>query len=113
KCTKYLTDVMNDEEITHIISNYHCGKTNHRGIDETETRIKQNYYWPKLRKSIQTFINSCEICQITKYDRKPLTPKLNITPTATKPFQILHIDSITLEQAKFLTIVDSFSKYAQ
>ena len=36
-----------------------------------------------------------------------------MTPTATRPFQIVHVDSITLENVKFLTIIDSFSKYAQ
>lgn len=38
---------------------------------------------------------------------------MNVTPTATKPFEIVHMDTYTLEQSKFLTILDSFSKYAQ
>lgn len=113
KCTKKLTDVVDEDEVIDIINAQHEGKTNHRGIDETEKRIKENYYWPNQRKSIQNYINNCEICQITKYDRKPLKLKYNITPTAVRPFQIIHIDSITLENVKFLTIIDSFSKYAQ
>lgn len=36
-----------------------------------------------------------------------------LSPTATKPFEISHMDTYTLEQSKFLTILDSFSKYAQ
>nr|CAH7733080.1 unnamed protein product [Callosobruchus chinensis] len=113
KCTKKLIDVTDQDEIINIIKNYHLGKTNHRGLDETEKRIKPIYYWPNLRRSIQTYINNCEICLISKYDRNPLKPQFNITPTATKPFQILYIDSISLEGSKILTIVDSFSKYAQ
>nr|CAH7755026.1 unnamed protein product [Callosobruchus chinensis] len=113
RCTKKLIDVTDQDEILDVIKNYHEGKTNHRGLDETENRIKNTYYWPNLRSSIQTYINQCEICQVTKYDRKPLKLELNITPTAVKPFQILYIDSITLENAKFLTIIDQFSKYAQ
>mgnify|MGYP002775336074 CR=1 FL=1 len=58
-------------------------------------------------------INNCEICQLTKYDRRPLKLQYNLTPTATRPFQLLHMDSITLENCKFLPIIDSFSKYAQ
>lgn len=38
---------------------------------------------------------------------------MNLTPTASKPFEIVHLDTFTLEQSKFLTIIDSFSKYAQ
>lgn len=113
RCTSKLIDVTEEDEMLQTISNYHESKANHRGIDETETRIKNIYYWPNLRKSIQNYINNCEICQLAKYDRKPLKLKFNITPTAVRPFQIVHIDTISLEKTKFLTIVDSFSKYAQ
>lgn len=112
KCTKKLIDV-DLSDIKEIIKNYHESKTNHRGLDETESRIKNTYYWPNQRKSIQTYINECEICLLTKYDRNPIKTTFNLTPTATKPFQIIHMDSITLEGTKFLTLVDSFSKYGQ
>lgn len=113
KCTTKLVDVCEEDEIVQTIKSYHESKTNHRGLDETHAKIKNLYYWPNQRRSIQTYINNCEICQITKYDRKPLNLKLNITPTAIKPFQILHIDTVSLDKTKFLTIIDSFSKYAQ
>lgn len=96
-----------------IIKNYHEGKENHRGIDETEQNIKNRYYWPNIKSSVQTYINDCEICQQSKYERHPVRMKLNVTPTASKPFEIIHLDTFTLEQTKFLTIIDSFSKYAQ
>lgn len=113
KCTKKLIDVTNNDDLKEIIQNYHESKSNHRGIDETYNRIKEKYYWPFMKNSIQTFINDCEICQQSKYERHPIKIQMNITPTATKPFQILHMDTFTLEQNKFLTIIDSFSKYAQ
>lgn len=113
KNTKKLIDVVDEEEIIEIIDRYHTGKTNHRGIDETEERIKNVYYWPNLRKYVQDFINKCEICKITKYDRNPLKIKLNITPNPNKPFEIIHIDTITFERTKFLTLIDTFSRYAQ
>lgn len=113
KCTSKLLDVTDDDEIIQTIKNHHEGKTNHRGIDETIRRIKERWYWPNQQKSIQTYVNECEVCQKTKYDRHPLRLHYNITPTATKPFEIIHIDSVTLENCKFLTIIDSFSKYAQ
>ena len=113
---RYLTkllDVTDKQDIPEIIQNYHESKTNHRGIDETEQKIKSKYYWPNLKSSIQTYINDCEICQISKYERTPVKIKMNITPTPTRPFEILHLDTYTLENTKFLTIIDSFSKYAQ
>lgn len=113
KCTKLLTDIEDKDEQINTINNYHMGKTNHRGIEETYLRLKRQYFWPKMQQSIQETINECDICRLTKYDRHPLKLKLNITPTGSKPFEIIHIDSLALEKQKFLTIVDSFSKYAQ
>nr|CAH7729195.1 unnamed protein product [Callosobruchus chinensis] len=47
------------------------------------------------------------------YERHPVNAKMNITPTAIKPFEIIHMDAYTFEQSKFLIIIHSFSKYAQ
>lgn len=113
RCLTKLLDVTNKDDIFEIIKNYHESKSNHRGIEETEQKIKTKYYWPNLKNSIQTYINDCEICQISKYERNPVKIKMNVTPTATRPFEIIHLDTYTLEQTKFLTIIDSFSKYAQ
>lgn len=76
-------------------------------------KSKKSFYWPKIDKYVQLFVNDCEICQITKYDRRPLKLLYNITSTPTKPFEIVHVDTISLEKTKFLTLVDAFSKYAQ
>lgn len=113
KCTSKLVDVVDDSEKNEIIENYHLGKTNHRGITETTWKIKNIYYWPNLIQTITDYINKCEVCLKVKYERKPLNLKLNITPTPAKPFQTIHIDSITLDSTKFLTLIDSFSKFAQ
>lgn len=113
RCTIKLIDVVTKNDIQDVIKNYHEGKSNHRGIDETEQKIKSKYYWPNLKSSIQSYINDCEICQLSKYERNPVKIPINITPTPTKPFQIVHLDTYTYEKTKFLTIIDSFSKYAQ
>ncbi|KXZ75701.1 Pro-Pol polyprotein-like Protein [Tribolium castaneum] len=113
KHLKILEDVESHEEQIAIIQNYHYGKSNHRGINETLQKISSRYYWPNMQKAIQNFINKCEICKAVKYDRKPLKLKFNLTPTPTKPFEIVHIDVLKYQSHKFLTIIDAFSKYAQ
>lgn len=113
QCENLLTDVDKIDEQISIITNYHLGKTNHRGISETYMKLKRQYYWPKMQLDITKYINNCETCQTNKYERNPFQLNNNLTKTAKFPFDIVHIDTITLKNEKYLTIVDSFSKFAQ
>lgn len=113
QCENLLVDVENLDEQLDIISNYHLGKTNHRGISETYAKLKRQYYWPKMHFDIQKYINNCEICQLNKYERNPFRINDNLTVTAKFPFDIIHMDTLTLKNEKYLTIIDSFSKFAQ
>lgn len=113
RCLKKLIDVTDKNDIKEIIQNYHESKSNHRGIEETIKRLRERYYWPELKQSVQTYINDCEICIRSKYERTPVKIPMNVTPTASRPFEIIHLDTYTFEKNKFLTIIDSFSKYAQ
>lgn len=110
---KLLPDVIKPEKQMEIIREYHLGTTNHRGINETHWHLKKLYYWPNMRESIQKFINNCELCVKTKYDRNPIKVQYNVTPTPSRPLETLHADTVTLEKSKFLTIIDPFSKFAQ
>lgn len=83
----------------------HEGKTNHRGIVETETRLRNTYYRPTLEKDVSDNINLCQICQTTKYDRNPPNQKLEMTSTTMKPFERVHID---IFQAKSVSFTKSF-----
>lgn len=96
-----------------IIRKYHDGKTNHRGINETYLSLSKTYYWPKLKEAITKFINECAVCGRAKYDRNPIRQEYQIVPPPTKPFEIIHADVLTIEHEKYLTLIDSFSKYAQ
>ncbi|KAL1123468.1 hypothetical protein AAG570_002548 [Ranatra chinensis] len=106
-------DIEDKNDQTNVIKDYHEGKTNHRGMTETLAKLSKIYYWPNQQKSVQNYINTCDICKQVKYDRKPLKLKFNITPTPSKPFEIIHMDVLKYEHAKLLTVVDAFTKYAQ
>lgn len=96
-----------------IVKKYHEGKTNHRGINETLLSLSQRYFWPKMRDTITKFISTCNTCNAAKYDRNPPRPEFNIVPPPSRPFEVAHADVLTIEQEKYLTLIDSFSKYAQ
>lgn len=76
------------EEQLSLIRNHHLRKTNHRG-------------------TIQNYINTCEICQRTKYSRKTPYISLVLTETPSRPFEDPDIFYYNL------TIVDIFPKFAQ
>lgn len=96
-----------------IINKYHDGKTNHRGINECYLALSRTYYWPKMKEQVTKFINECTICGQAKYDRNPIKQQFKVVPPASKPFELVHLDLLTIQSEKYLTIVDSFSKYAQ
>lgn len=113
RCLKKVNTVSDKEEQIVLMKHHHEGKTNHRGINETLEYLKTNYYWKNMKNTISNFINSCEICQRSKYARhKPYVPQM-VTETPAKPFQIIHIDIFTFDKQMYLTIVDAFSKFAQ
>lgn len=96
-----------------IIKKYHEGKTNHRGVNETYLALSQRYFWPQLKDSINRFINECTVCGCAKYDRNPIRQEFQVVPPPAKPFKLMHADVLTIEQEKYFTIIDSFTKYAQ
>lgn len=104
-----LEDVRMEDEQDEIIRRVH--HYGHRGIKENRNQILQTHFFPQLDRKIKIFINSCDICKKAKYDRKP--PKLIRKSTfGEKPFDRVHIDIFFLKGHKWLTIVDSFSKFS-
>lgn len=112
-CTKLINTIKDKDERLLLIKNHHEGKSNHRGIEETYQKLKNNYYWKNQKPDITSYINDCEICKRTKYARqKPYVP-LVMTETPSKPFQVLHIDLFVFQNQTFLTVFDKFSKLGQ
>ena len=113
RCTIRLITVKDKEDQMQIIQTYHEGKTNHRGIDVTIDHIKRKYFWKNMKQDISDFIKACETCNLAKYDRHPSKPALQLTETPDRPFRKLFMDTFTLNNSKFLTIIDAFTRLGQ
>ena len=110
-CTILCKDILTPENQKELVNKYH-DKT-HNGINETYKQLKNKYFWPNMMNTITEMINSCEVCLQSKYERHPYNPKLQGPLLAKRPFDIVHIDTFTFQNSKFLTIIDLFSRYAQ
>ncbi|KAF2897929.1 hypothetical protein ILUMI_08244 [Ignelater luminosus] len=109
--TQLLDDISQENDQYDLIKIYHEGKTNHRGIDVTYKTLSAKYYFPKMHEMINRYINNCETCQKSKYERHPPNLLISLTDTPTKPFEIIHMDILTLNRFDFLTLIDKFSKF--
>lgn len=108
-----LEDVVDTKEQRKIIHYHHQGKQVHRGFNQTIASIRRLYFWPLLDNDVKNFINECVPCQSAKYERNPVKIKYQLTPTPSKPLQKLHIDIYFIDNCKFLTLIDPFSKLGQ
>lgn len=113
KCNSRRIDVFDKNERNTLIKHHHEISTVHRGINEVERDLRNLYYWPTLRIDTANYINKCKICLQAKYERNPIKPKLEVTQTPKYPFEIIHMDTLTINNEKFLIIIDVFSKYGQ
>lgn len=88
----------------------------HLGVDKTLSKIKENFYFPKMRDFVTKYINRCVNCMFYKTKKKG---ELYWHPLdkGSKPFQSIHLDHVgpfvlTERDNKYiLTVVDGFSKY--
>ena len=110
RCLRRAEIIKTEDRKIELISEYHHGITNHRGIEETVKHLQYKYWWPKMKNAVTKFIKACDVCNKSKYNRNPEVPPLPITKTCDAPFEKIFIDVFTVAKDKYLTIVDTFSR---
>lgn len=104
-------DICNEENKFAIIKEEH--RRAHRNHLENKKQILENYYFPHMTSLIKKYTQSCNSCNINKYDRHPSHVQLQKTPIPNHPAEILHVDIMEMKKEKFLSVVDKFSKFAK
>lgn len=108
---KEVADISSENNQFEIIQKEHHRA--HRNAKENREQILDKYYFPKMYALIRKFIQNCDVCKRNKYDRNPSKPMLQRTPTPTMPCEILHMDIMEIENHKFISVIDKFSKFAK
>ena len=84
--TKYRTEIL---ELAHSLP-----MSGHLGVNKTQDRIIQHFYWPKLR-SVAEFVKTCHVCQMVgKPNQNEKPAALKPVPAFDEPFSRVIIDFV-------------------
>lgn len=96
---------------------YHDSKIGgHQGSTKTYQRIKRMYTWPNMKREIENYVKSCNLCQLNKSGKSTKMQMMIVTP-ASYPFEKIYLDIVgplpISEQGNkyILTIMDDLSRY--
>jgi len=102
----------------HIMQALHdSGIGGHSGFNATYQRIKHLFAWPKLKDTVKTYVQSCDVCQQAKVEHVRSPGLLQPLPVPTESWSIVSLDFIeglpkSHNKSVILVVIDKFSKYA-
>lgn len=103
-------DITNEERQLEEIKNIH--NFAHRNSKENSLQFIKKFYFPAMRRTIESYVKNCEICKTEKYDRKPQEFIPIKTPIPRYPGEIVHIDIFVYHSnLLYLSSIDKFSKF--
>lgn len=67
----------------------------HFGVRKTYSRLLQHFYWPRIKRDVARFVQSCHVCQIAGKSNAVIKPApLQPIVSVGMPFEHLIIDSV-------------------
>lgn len=88
----------------------------HFAFDKTLEKVKETYWFPKLRRFTKKYVESCLECAYSKSSSKK-RPPLHPIPKDDTPFGTLHIDHVgpfvrsSKGNTHLLVIIDAYTKF--
>ncbi|GBG80928.1 hypothetical protein CBR_g31484 [Chara braunii] len=91
----------------------------HFGFLKSYAALSQRFFWKEMRSDMLRYVETCELCQRNKVQRKPPLGLLKPLPIPDGPAQSVSIDFTDLGKTtprgmrQVMVCVDRFSKYAE
>ncbi len=88
----YVSKVIRSE----LISRHHDDPlAGHFDIEKTRELIARKYYWPTLRRDVETYVKGCDVCLASKAVCHKLYGDLQLLPVPTHRWKDLSMDFVT------------------
>ena len=79
-----------------MISHHHNNPlAGHFGIDKTRELVGRKYYWPSLRRDVESYVRGCDVCLASKAVRHKPYGDLQSLPIPTHRWKDLSMDFVT------------------
>lgn len=94
-------------------------KAGHSGSNKTYGKIRDFYWFPKMKEKTERFIKSCIPCILYSQTTKRTETNLHSIPKIPLPFHTIHIDhfgplpALKSKRKHLLVVIDSFTKYVR
>ena len=81
---------------TELISRHHDDPlANYFGVDKTRELVNRKYYWPSLKKDVESYVKGCDVCLASKTVRHKPYGDLQSLPVPTHQWKDLSMDFVT------------------
>ena len=88
----YIPEIIRSE----VISCHHNDPlAGHCGIDKTRELVGRKYYWPSLRRDVESYVRGCDVCLALKAVRHKPYGDLQSLPIPTHRWKDLSMDFVT------------------
>ena len=88
----YVPEIIRSE----IISRHHNDHlAGHFGIDKTRELVGQKYYWPSLKRDVESYVQGCDVCLTSKAVRHKPYGDLQSLPIPTHQWKDLSMTFVT------------------
>ncbi|UYV64119.1 hypothetical protein LAZ67_2006616, partial [Cordylochernes scorpioides] len=114
---KYLVPPEDRDSILHL---YHDDPPSggHSGFLRTYHKLRQRFYWYKMKNDIRGYRASCPVCQQVKFKYKYRPNHMSLPPQSQEPFHTVHLDYAEAPtkgdaRSTFLIVIDEATRLAQ
>lgn len=83
----------------------------HRNYNENYKQLKEQYFFPKMKRKLKAFAMGCEICKKHKYDTHPEKQFMESTPIPSSVGEYIQIDIFHAGNKIYYSTIDRFSKF--